>query len=79
MNRKKTPPIRGTEFRLGNAVIWSRAFRVEHSAIQSYPKCGIAIWSDVIYFRFLENARLEYIKTQKFQWGKISDFFLSEY
>ena len=31
-------PIQGREFRLGNAVIRSRAFGVAHAAMQSYPK-----------------------------------------
>ena len=32
---KPDTPIRGREFRLGNAVIWSRAFGVESAAIQN--------------------------------------------
>ena len=42
---KPGTPIQGREFRLGNAVIRSRAFGVIHAAIQSYPQWGIGIWS----------------------------------
>ena len=44
-NRKLDRYMRGREFTLRNAVIWSTAFRVGHAAIQSYPKYQRALGS----------------------------------
>ena len=50
--------IRGREFRLGNTVIWSRAFGVGHVGIQSYLKWVIAIRSALLQISALSGAWL---------------------
>ena len=51
-------PIRDREFRLGNNAIRGKAFGVGHAAIQSYPKCNIAIRSALFRISTLSGARL---------------------
>ena len=49
----------GREFRLGNAVILSRAFGVGRAAIRSYPKWGIAIQNAPIQISALSRVRIQ--------------------